>query len=357
MSSGKYIPPQARIIPSAPVITKNEQDVITNFISIVGDIRILTLDDFDETVYEKLKNLFLKYDTTDKKINAYNTLKKFGYIKGNDYRTFNGFKHSYDYYIKQFNDLRKESKEATLREFKQWIKDMQLIQYDLYMSYDVGTPRTQKALVDYPCLELINKTTWVNINTALGNLYNIIHIVHIKALWSSLTEENRRQLSHVQKYTKLKMLARKFENDIVFKGRVDEGHEQITSVDSNIDYNLELYSQENLNKSIEELDSQIQEIKKYILNLDPLQPTSLGGDISPKYDAEYDEEDSKDCAIILLKKKIPKGKWGDCRELTKRVTEKSSIYENKYQVEAKNYEQLYMKYKAKYLELKNKLNM
>ncbi len=359
MSSGKYIPPHARnasgIEPSAPVITQDEQNVITNFITIVGDIRINSLEDFSETVFKNLKKLFSRYDTADK-IKAYDTLKKFGYMKGNDSGKFNGFKHSYDYYIKLFNKMRIDSRGATIREFKKWIQDMQLVQYDICMSYDVTSPRTQQALVDYPCLELVHKTTWSNINIALGNLYNIIHIVHIKELWGSLTDETKEQLSHVQKYTKRLMMARDFENNIVYEGRVDEGHKHITMVDANIDYNLELYTQENLSKSIKELDNQIQEIKKYILNLDPLQSSTLSGEISPKYDAEYDETDSKDCAIMLLKKKIPKSQWHDCKEISKRVREKSSIYENKYLVESKNYEQLYMKYKAKYLELKNKLN-
>lgn len=343
-----------------------DQQIIDNFKNKVGDISINSLEDLNQVNYSNLVKFFKHYPSVDDRIRAYKLLIERGYIKGNTEGKFNGFKHSHDETVDKYDDIRLESRDKAKTELDNWLSSNKLEHFDKMpkVEYSVsiknGKPIwsiAEKNLIvkdknQIECVNSVSNSTWQKINGMIGNLYDLIHLKHFIKIWNEkiITQLEREIFfNYVPELTNRKVLARDLENNIVYEGRPNPGHQRARDMDLKTNMYLKQYSQEKLSKKPEEIDGEIDKLKNQIISIDPL---SLD---AQEEIPNYNPEDDQYAAITysVIRKNTPK-----CQQ--KEIPDKPLQPDNKkskYLVEAKDYEKLYMKYKAKYLELKKQLNM
>ena len=347
--------------------------IIEKYIEIVGPQYISCLGVF----HQHRNNLiqFFNYYAPDQRINIYDVLKNHNYIKKR-------FKHSNDNAIINLNQIRRQTIDETKREFMSFKTLTNSEIFDKPMSDNDGSPRTQQAYKDNPCFKNIDKDTRNTIRKLLNNLYDLIHLKFFNRRYNIrfTNRYDREQNISGQKYIKYLIEARDFEDHIVYIASPDRGHQKASSIDLATNFKLEIYSEMNIRRSEELIAREIEELIQKIININPLfKSTSITAstDCDEYDDEEYDDEYqdfneyANEIAMNLIKKNTPKSQWNDCDALERLKTSQASIdtdananskkgSKQKYLVNSKtsnNYEQLYMKYKTKYLELKNKLNM
>lgn len=353
--------------------------IIEQYKQIVGPQYISCLGVFHQ--HRDILIRFFNYYAPDQRIYIYDVLKNHNYIK-------KGFKHSNDNEIINLNQIRRQTIDETKREFMSFKTLTNSEIFDKPMSDNDGSPRTQQAYKDNPCFKNIDKDTRNTIRKLLNNLYDLIHLKFFNRRYNIMFTDSYDREKNIsgQKYIKYLIEARDFEDHIVYINSPDRGHQKASSIDLATNFKLEIYSEMNIRRSEELIAREIEELKQKIININPLFKSTSASITASTYCEEYDDdyqeyddeyqdfnEYANEIAMNLIKKNTPKSQWNDCDALERLKTSQASIdidadananskkgSKQKYLVNSKtsnNYEQLYMKYKTKYLELKNKLNM
>lgn len=323
-----------------------EQAIIDNFKEQVGDIRINSLDDITDNIYKKLEKFFLSYDQ-NKRINVYKILKYRNYFT-------RGYKHSHDNIIKQFDCLRKNSQEDAINELKTTLEKLNVERYDVSLHKDFSGQLTQNSeqklqeqIETFPELNRISDHDFYRINKLVGKLYDLYHLKHFIKLFNEYSFQDQTRLLSTHKYAPIKNNVRYLENNIIFINANDDGHALAQQLDIFIEYNLSSYTEEKLKISDVIIENKIKQLLSDIVKKDP---------IPKQEDSEYRHLKEIDELTRKMYIKTHKG-----YQVTKTIDNIESSYfplnKSKYLVKTKDYEKLYMKYKAKYLKLKKQLNI
>lgn len=298
--------------------------MIQSFNTTVGvGVNINSLDDFD-THKDNFKRFFEGLPA-DQRIDAFNQLVTAGRIKGNTFGRFDRYLHSHDDLIKRFDKLRKDSRLQTIEEFKT-IKS-----------------RTHSGIFDYrdPQVWGISPEVRLKLYKLLSKLYNTIHLKYFIPLFRVLPEAQQQELNLVPRYSALKIEARKIEQEVIFASEPDNGHIQAMLLDTLLGDKIRIYTAVELARTEDDINDEIQQIIDEIMYINPLIP----------------EEDVDDDYVITKEEILQEQflKSIKCKEEHRAATTESKIDRSKFDV--LDLEKKYLKYKAKYLALKEKLGL
>ncbi len=327
----------------------SDQAIIDNFKNRFGDIRINSLEDFTDEVFENLKKFFLSYEQ-DHRRHIYIVLKNKGIIK-------NRFKHSEDETINEFDCLRKKSQEDAIIELQSTLEKMNIEKYDvslhkLHGQLDIRSEqRLMEHVEKFPELENISYDEFYKMNDLVKKIYDLMHLKHFIELFYNYAQDKQEKLLKTHIYVPAKNHVRELENDVIFADENDGGHALAQQLDIYITYSLSQYTKDNLEKNNKNINSKIQKLIKQMQTKDPF---------TKQENEEFKIVQKLDQLTQKLIKQTHKGPKVS-KEISNLSQSSLTNFEtrtkSKYLVEAKDYEKLYMKYKAKYLELKKQLNM